>query len=173
MLGSFVDEYRRYRLLGQQALAQVPDAALNRVMSPDGNSLAMIVRHISGNLVSRFTDFLASDGEKPWRNREAEFEERPYSRAEVDQFWERGFQVLEAALASLQEADLSRPVVIRGTTLTVHEALCRSLAHTASHTGQIVLLARQLASGPWRSLSIPRGGSAEYNANPIHEKPAR
>jgi uncharacterized damage-inducible protein DinB len=173
MIGSFVDEYRRYRQLGQRALAQVPDEALNRVTSPDGNSLAMIVRHVGGNLVSRFTDFLTSDGEKSWRNRESEFEERPYTRAEVDALWERGFQVLEAALASLQEADLARQVVIRDTTLTVHEALCRSLAHTASHTGQIVLLARQLAPAPWQSLSIPRGGSAQYNANPTLEKPPR
>jgi hypothetical protein len=173
MLADIVGEYRRYRLLGEGALAQVDDDALNHVPSPDGNSIAMIVRHLSGNFASRFTDFLTEDGEKPWRDRDAEFEVRDYTRAEVDELWARGWGVLEASLGELDDAKLGETVRIRGQSLTVHEALARSLAHAAYHVGQIVLLARITATGDWRSLSIPRGKSAEYNLNPDREKAHR
>ncbi len=170
----FADEYARYRALGKKAMAQVPDEGLNRVLAPDGNSIAVIVRHIGGNLQSRFTDFLTSDGEKPWRNRDGEFVEGPLTRADVDEAWRRGFEVLERQLAALSDTDLTRQVKIRGTPLTVHEALCRSLAHTASHVGQIILLARILAGNEWKTLSIPRGQSEQYNLRPTFEKgPAR
>ena len=110
MLQDFVDEYARWRAAGEKALAQVPDEALNRVPAPDGNSVAMIVRHVGGNLASRFTDFLTSDGEKPWRDRDEEFAERSYARADVDALWASGWDVLEHALAGLTEADLARTV---------------------------------------------------------------
>lgn len=164
MLTDFADEYRKYRVMGEKALAQVPDSALNHVPSPEGNSIAMIVRHVGGNLTSRFTDFLTSDGEKSWRDREGEFAERAYGRAEVNAMWADGFRVLEAALGAMTAADLGREVRIRGQPMSVHAALCRSLAHTASHVGQIVLLARMLAAGSWQSLSIPRGQSAAFEA---------
>lgn len=173
MLTDFADEYQRYRDLGQRALAQLPDSALNHVPSPEGNSAAMIVRHVSGNLASRFTNFLTSDGEKPWRDREAEFAERAYTRAEVDRMWAEGFTVLETALVALTEADLGRKVTIRDQPLTVHAALSRSVAHLAYHVGQLVLLARQLADAPWQSLSIPRGKSAAFNATMASEHRAR
>lgn len=173
MIKNFVDEYQRYRLLGQKALAQVSDQDLNRVIGEGNNSVAMIVRHISGNLISRFTDFLTSDGEKPWRNREAEFEEKQYGKEEVDRLWARGWDVLESELAKLTDSDLEKRVSIRGQTLTVHEALSRSLAHTASHVGQVVLLARILSHGNWQWLSIPKGKSADYNQNPTMEKKPR
>lgn len=163
MLSDFVSEFKRYRTLGEKALAQMPDEALNRVTADEGNSAAMIVRHIGGNLLSRFTDFLTSDGEKPWRDREREFEERPYSRAEMEEVWQRGWSVLEAQLAALSDADLGRQVSIRGQPMTVHAALCRSTTHVAYHVGQIVLLARGEAQGAWQSLSIPRGKSDEFN----------
>jgi hypothetical protein len=173
MLTDFTDEYRRYRRLGERALAQIPDAALNHVSAPDGNSPAMLVRHLSGNLASRFTDFLTSDGEKPWRDREQEFAERSYTRAEVDALWADGWRVLEATLHGLGDADLARTVTIRGEPWSVHAALTRSLTHAAYHVGQLVLLARQDAAAPWQWLSIPKGASAAYNAAPNLERAHR
>ncbi len=170
MLSDFLQEFDRYRALGDRAIAQMPDAALNHVPSPEGNSAAMIVRHMSGNFASRFTDFLTTDGEKPWRERDAEFSERLYTRAQVTAMWAEGFEVVSKALGELTDTDLRRDVAIRGQALTVHAALCRSLAHVAYHVGQLVLLAREHADAPWQSLSIPRGQSAAYNAAPTHER---
>ena len=166
LIDDFRSEHARYRRLAEKALAQMPDAALNHVPSTDSNSVAMIVRHISGNLISRFTNFLTEDGEKPSRDRDAEFVERPYSRAEIDELLRKGYAVLEEALASLTDDDLARTVTIRQQPLTVHAALSRSLAHVAYHVGQIVLLARTTAAGSWQSLSIPRGQSQQFNAAP-------
>src|SRR4051812_11164571 len=169
----FLDEYRRWRALGEKAMAQVPDDALNKVLSADGNSIAVIARHIGGNLASRFTDFLVSDGEKPWRDRDTEFVDGTYSRADVEKAWKSGFDIVESQLEKLADEDLSRQVSIRGVPLTVHEALCRSIAHIANHVGQVILLARILAP-EWKTLTIPRGQSQQYNQNPVHEKaPAR
>lgn len=173
MLQDFIDEYTRYRLIGQRALAQMPDAALNHLPAVDGNSAAMIVFHVSGNLMSRFTDFLTADGEKPWRARDEEFSDRSCSRADVDALWAAGWGALERTLARLTDADLTGTVTIRQQELTVHAALCRSLAHVSYHVGQIVLLARMLASQPWQYLSIPKGESVAYNANATLEKAPR
>jgi hypothetical protein len=173
MLKDFVDEYQRYRGIGHRALAQIPDVGLNHVSAPDGNSPAMLVRHLSGNLTSRFTDFLSSDGEKPWRDREQEFAQRPYTRAEMDRAWADGWTALETTLGALSDADLARTVVIRGELWSVHAALARSLAHVAYHVGQLVLLARQGATAEWQWLSIPKGMSAAYNGAPYLERPAR
>ena len=170
----FIDEYQRYRMMGEKAMTQVSDEALNRVVAPDGNSIAMIVRHVAGNFVSRFTDFLTEDGEKPWRNRDAEFADGTFARAEIDDAWKTGWDVVESELGKLTDADLERIVKIRGQELSVHEALCRSVAHAASHVGQIVLLARILATNDWQWISIPKGQSQQYNQNPVLEKrPAR
>jgi uncharacterized damage-inducible protein DinB len=173
LIADFRAEFARYRQLAEQALAQMPDAELNRVLAPEGNSAAMLVRHMSGNFISRFTDFLTADGEKPNRERDREFDERPYSRAEVDALWAKGFAVLDDALTPLDDADLERTVTIRQQPMTVHAALSRSLAHLAYHVGQIVLLARIHAAGQWHWLSIPRGKSEEYLAALTQEaKPA-
>jgi hypothetical protein len=166
----FIDEYSRYRTMGEKAMAQASDEGLNRVVAPDGNSIAMIVRHISGNLVSRFTDFLTADGEKASRNRDGEFADGTFTRAEIDMVWTRGWTVLDSALASLGEDDMTRIITIRGHQHTVHEALCRSLSHTASHIGQIVLLARIVATDQWKWITIPKGQSNQYNQNPTLEK---
>lgn len=173
LITDFVEEYRRYRQLGEKAIAQADDATLNRLPHADANSIAMLVRHMGGNLASRFTDFLTDDGEKPWRERDEEFVTREYTRAEVHEWWARGWDVLEHAVGALTDADLERTVHIRRQPLTVHAALCRSLAHVAMHVGQIVLLARVGAGGAWQTLSIPKGGSAGYNQNPTREKPTR
>ena len=170
LLADFRTEFERYRAIGEKAMAQVPDSALNVVVAPDGNSIAMIVRHVSGNLVSRFTDFLTSDGEKPNRDRDREFEERSYSRDEMNRLWNAGWDVLEKQLATLTDDEASKEVTIRQQPLTVHAALTRSLAHISYHVGQIVLLARMHASGNWQSLSIPKGQSAAYNRKPTLEK---
>jgi hypothetical protein len=163
LIDDFRSQYANYRQLAEKALAQMPDEQLNRVLAPEGNSAAMIVRHVSGNFVSRFTNFLTEDGEKPNRERDREFDERPYSRTEVSELWAKGFAVLDSALAPLGDDDLGRTVTIRQQPMTVHGALTRSLAHLAYHVGQIVLLARIHAAGPWESLSIPRGQSQTYD----------
>jgi uncharacterized damage-inducible protein DinB len=166
----FIDEFLRYKLAGQKAIAQLSQADLNKIPGAEMNSIAIIVRHISGNLASRFTDFLTSDGEKSWRNREEEFAQMEYDQEQIMQLWESGWQVLESELAKLSDEDLSREVTIRGQALTVHQALLRSLAHVSNHVGQIILLARMQAQENWDWISIPRGKSADYNQNPTMEK---
>ena len=170
----FIGEYERYRLSGEKAMAQVSDDALNRVVAPDGNSIAMLMRHVGGNLASRFTDFLTTDGEKSWRDRDDEFADAEYTRAEAEKPWTSGWGVLESELRKLTDDDLERIVTIRGQELTVHAALCRSLSHVAMHVGQIILLSRMLASREWKWITIPKGQSQQYNQNPTLEKgPAR
>jgi uncharacterized damage-inducible protein DinB len=156
MLEGLRKEFLRYKTVGEKSLAQATDDALNRIPSADGNSMAMIVRHIGGNLVSRFTDFLTADGEKPWRKRDTEFETRAYSRAEVDDLWRRGWAALEKELASLSDADLGKTVHIRGEAMPAHEALLRAAAHTSYHAGQIVLLARISCASEWKWISVPK-----------------
>ncbi|MEO6526149.1 MAG: DinB family protein [Gemmatimonadaceae bacterium] len=170
MIDDFRSEFERYRLLAEKALAQMPDSALNTVTAPDGNSAAMIVRHMSGNLVSRFTNFLTEDGEKPTRDRDSEFADAQYARAEMDVMWKAAWHVLDDTLAQLTDEDASRTVTIREQPMTVHAALFRAVAHQAYHVGQLVLLARITAEGEWRSLSIPKGASQLYNAAPDREK---
>lgn len=168
----FEGEYRRYRTLAEGAMAQLGEEEL--ALAPGGaNSIATLVWHVSGNLRSRFTDFLDADGEKPWRNREEEFLPRSPSMAELLDTWNRGWAVLTDTLAGLEDRDLPRTITIRGLPLRVDEALLRSLAHVASHVGQIVLIARGLRGGEWRYLSIPPGGSADYNRNPDRDRPPR
>ena len=162
-------EFVRYKLLGERAMGQLqPDELLAR--TEQGNSIAIIVWHVSGNLESKFTDLLTTDGEKPWRNRDTEFEPRDASPAELAEKWERGWGVLFGALAELTDDDLAAPVTIRGVPFRVDEALLRSLAHLAYHVGQIVLLAKSFRGDEWEYLSIPPGQSEAYNANPVLEK---
>ena len=170
MIESFVTEFQRYKAAGLKAIDQVPDESLNRRIDSDGNSIAVLVRHITGNLVSRFTDFLTADGEKPWRNRDSEFDNASCTHQDVHEMWARGFQVLEDQLSRLGDDDLDKYVYIRGQALTVHDALARSTAHLAYHVGQIVLLARAFAEGEWNWITIPKGKSTEYNRNPTKEK---
>jgi len=171
LVASIEGEYRRYQKLGEAALAQLRDDELDRADGAADNAPSAIVRHMAGNFVSRFTDFTTSDGEKPDRDRESEFDAPHESRAELLARWEHGWSVLFAALAPLTDADLARTVTIRTVPLRVHEALHRSLSHAAYHVGQIVYAAKQRRGDAWQSLSIPRGGSSAYNAAPVHEKP--
>jgi hypothetical protein len=166
-------EYRRYRRMTELALEQVADADLGRRPDGEGNSIAVVIGHLAGNLRSRFTDFLDTDGEKPWRERDREFEDGALDRAQLLRAWSGAWEVVDGALDSIAERGIdvtTREVAIRGQPLTVLEALHRSLAHTAYHVGQIVLMARAFAGPAWKSLSIPRGGSASYAANPTKER---
>ena len=166
-------EYLRYRRLAELAAAQVGDEDLVRRPGPGGNSIAIVMGHLSGNLRSRFTDFLTSDGEKPWRERDREFEDPGMDRATLLAAWSDSWGIVERALDEVDAqgpSALERAITIRAQPLSVLEALCRSLAHVAYHTGQIVLLARTIVGDDWRSLSIPRGGSAAYAANPTRER---
>jgi hypothetical protein len=158
VLSSIEGEYRRYKALGGRAMDQVADADLVTVPAADSNSIAMIVWHLAGNLTSRFTDFLTTDGEKPWRNRESEFVVRDATRAQTMARWDEGWKVLFASLQTLDDDSLARRVTIRGDELTVLEALHRSLAHASYHVGQIVQLAKSYRGAEWQSLSIPKGG---------------
>jgi len=172
VIESILFEYRRYKSLVERAIAQVEDADLYRVLGEDGNSIAILIQHLSGNLKSRFTHFLTEDGEKPWRHRDREFEETQQDRAELLLQWNAAWEIVLGEVGALTDADLSKTVHIRGVDLTVSDALHRSLAHAAYHVGQIVLLARVFVGPAWESLSIPRGKSEEYNQNPVYEKHA-
>ena len=124
MLKDFLDEFARYKVIGQKVIDQMSDDSLNQVIGDNNNSIAIkIIRHISGNLVSRFTDFLTSDGEKSWRNRDSEFEERPYNRDEINELWDKGWQVVNSELGQLSDPDLQTQITIRGQAFTVDEAL--------------------------------------------------
>ena len=172
IISSMEGEWRRYKRLGEGAFRQLRDDELGKAGPGDGNSVATIVWHIAGNLDSRFTDFLTSDGEKPWRNRDSEFQEREgVSRTELLDRWNSGWQTVFGALEKLSDEDLPREVTIRGEKFRAHEALHRLLAHTSYHVGQIVYLAKAFRGAEWNSLSIPPGKSEEYNRNPKGQRP--
>src|SRR5271170_3022776 len=155
---------RYYKTLGDRAMAQVPDDGLTVTLDAESNSIAIIVKHLAGNMRSRFTDFLTRDGEKPDRNRDAEFEAPPETREEILALWEAGWKIVFNALAPLKEVDLARSVNIRGEPHSVMQAVNRQIAHYAYHVGQMVFLAKHLASDRWRTLSVPRGKSADFTA---------
>jgi uncharacterized damage-inducible protein DinB len=155
--------FRQYKKLAEGAIAQVSDEQLVQQIDDESNSIALIVKHMAGNMRSRWTDFLTSDGEKPDRDRDAEFLDPPSSRESLMRVWEDGWDRVFTALAPLTDADLTRTVTIRGEPHSVLQAVNRQLAHYASHIGQIVFLAKHLQSANWRSLSIPRNRSAEVN----------
>ncbi|HET7346768.1 MAG TPA: DUF1572 domain-containing protein [Acidobacteriaceae bacterium] len=152
-----------YKRLAERAMDQVSDEQLFTPIDSEANSIAIIVKHMAGNMRSRWTDFLTTDGEKPDRNRDSEFEDPPATRAAVLASWEAGWSCLFSALHALTDDDLARTVTIRGEPHSVMQAINRQLAHYPHHVGQIVLLAKHFAGGKWQSLSIPRRASADYN----------
>jgi hypothetical protein len=162
-LADMVRTFRNYKTLGDAALKSTPDEHLHTELDPNSNSMAVIVKHIAGNLTSRFRDFLTTDGEKPDRNRDGEFEvvER-VPRATIVGWWNDGFAVAMGSIEALTPADALRQVTIRGEAFAVIEALNRSATHTAYHVGQMVYLARHFAGPAWKSLTIPKGESAKY-----------
>jgi hypothetical protein len=154
---------RQYKKLAEAAMAQLSDEQLLTVVDPESNSVAIIVKHMAGNMRSRWTDFLTTDGEKPDRNRDTEFEAPPATRAELMALWENGWNCVFTALEPLTDADLGRTVTIRGEAHSVMQAINRQVAHYPYHVGQIIFLAKHLKSTEWKPLSVPRRQSAEYN----------
>ncbi|NJB86038.1 putative damage-inducible protein DinB [Lewinella marina] len=163
LLDSYRSRFAYYRQLGQAAMAQLSFPELQRDDAARSNSIAVIVKHLAGNMRSRWTDFLHTDGEKPWRQRDTEFVDDFRDRDALQAAWDEGWRVLETALAELRPELLGEVVYIRNEGHTVIEALNRQLAHYSYHVGQIVLLAKQIRGTDWRSLSIPRGESERYN----------
>ncbi|HUJ41474.1 MAG TPA: DUF1572 family protein [Candidatus Acidoferrales bacterium] len=158
-------ELRSLKRAAERAMAQVSDEQFFAALDPETNSIAVLVKHIAGNMLSRWTDFLSSDGEKPWRDRDAEFRIDPAdTRATLLERWEQGWHILLSTLESLGPADLERTVTIRAEPYSVVGATQRSLSHYSDHIGQIILLAKHLAGPNWKTLSIPRGKSQEHNA---------
>ena len=163
-LESVKKQFLYYKMLGEKAMNQLEPEQLFTAINEDTNSIAAIVKHISGNMLSRWTDFLTSDGEKEWRNRDAEFENDLQSKEEVLEIWNKGWNCLENALESLKPEQLSDIIYIRNEGHTVIEAINRQLAHYPYHVGQIVFYAKQLKKSSWESLSIPKNKSGNYNS---------
>jgi hypothetical protein len=163
ILAVVIDEFEKIKKLADKAIAQLGDDHLHVALDPEGNSVAVIMRHMAGNMRSRWVDFLTSDGEKPDRMRDREFEEVRVSRTELLAEWEHGWQCVFEALAPLTDADLRRTVIIRSEPHSVFKAVSRQTAHYAGHTYQILFLAKHLLGPSWKTLSIPRGQSEEFN----------
>ena len=158
-----VQSFRNYKKLAERAMDQVSDEEFFATIDDEANSIAVVVKHIAGNLVSRWSDFLTTDGEKPTRDRDAEFEIREDSRAALMEYWEMGWKTLFDNIEPLTVEDFSKILTIRGQVHTIVEALNRQLTHYSYHIGQIVLLAKHFKSADWTSLSIPKNRSADFN----------
>jgi hypothetical protein len=167
MVPDYIDGIKKqfdyYKLLGEKTMAQLPDDALFWQYNETSNSIAVIVKHLSGNMLSRWTDFLTTDGEKAMRNRDAEFENEILTRGALLQMWDEGWKCFFDALYQIRDEDLNKIVYIRNAGHTVLEAINRQLAHYPYHIGQIVFIGKMVCDGQWQSLSIPRGDSKKYN----------
>ncbi len=163
VLSVVLDEFQKTKKLADMSIAQLSDEQLNLTIDPRANSVAVLMRHMGGNMRSRWVEFLTTDGEKPDRKRDREFEDPGQTRAELLADWEHGWQCLFDALAPLTDADLQRTVMIRGEPHSVYKAISRQVAHYAGHAYQILLLAKHLSGPNWKTLSIPRGQSEEFN----------
>jgi Protein of unknown function (DUF1572) len=172
-LPAAISTFRKQKQMAERAISQLNDEQLRTALDPNTNSIAVIMKHLGGNIRSRWTDFLTTDGEKPWRNRDDEFVDTFASRDEMLQTWEAGWAALFTTLESLTEADLDREVTIRGEVHSVPLAILRALDHCGYHVGQIVLTARLLVGDkPWQTLTISRGGSQQFNER-MSNKPNR
>jgi len=158
-----IDELQKIKKLADKSIEQLSDEQLHVAIDPEANSVAVLMRHMAGNMRSRWIKFLTSDGEKPDRMRDREFEDPGQSRAELIAEWEHGWQSVFDTLTPLSDADLQRTVMIRGEAHTVYKAISRQIAHYAGHAYQILLLAKHLQGPKWKTLSIPRGQSEEFN----------
>jgi hypothetical protein len=162
-LSDVIASYRNYKNMAEKAMAQISDEEFFASIDAEANSIAVIVKHIAGNLRSRWTDFLTSDGEKADRNRDTEFELMSDTRQSLMQYWEAGWQTLFGAIEPLTAEDFGKFITIRGEPHTICEALNRQMTHYAYHVGQIVLLAKHFRSADWKTLSVPKNKSAEFN----------
>ena len=157
--------FHYYKKLGENAIAQCPDAGLFAALDEENNSLAIVVKHMAGNMRSRWTEFLNSDGEKANRNRDSEFEEAPKTRAEILDLWDGGWKCVFGALEPLSDSQMTQTVKIRGEEHSVMQAINRQVAHYSYHVGQIVMLAKHFAGANWKTLTIPKKKSGEFNAD--------
>lgn len=162
-LQTFEDEFRKTKSMADRSIAQLSDEELHFQLNPVQNSVATIMQHVAGNMMSRWTDFLTTDGEKPTRNREGEFADRKLSRQQLLDLWTSGWDALFDALAPLTDADLTRIITIRNEPHTVLKAINRQTAHYTWHAAQIALIAKHLHQNTWQYLTIPPGGSAAFN----------
>jgi hypothetical protein len=168
-----IDLFRHYKKLAERAMEQTPDESLFSKLDPESNSIAIIVKHMAGNMRSRWRNFLTTDGEKPDRNRDSEFEDAPKSRAELMALWGAGWKYVFDALEPLTDADLTKTVTIRGEPHSVMQAINRQMAHYAHHIGQILFAAKHMTTartGKWTSLSVPRGQSKQFTAEVLAGK---
>lgn len=172
-LQTTIRRLRYYKTLGEQAFGQLTDADLQYAPNEASNSIAVIVQHLSGNMLSRWTNFLTEDGEKAWRNRDEEFEVHSYTKQQVMELWEKGWQCFLNALTSLTEDDLLKTIYIREEPLLVIDAINRQLAHYPYHVGQILYIGKQIKGADWQSLSIEKGKSAVYNKSDGVKDPAK
>lgn len=172
-LQSARSKFAAQKMMAERAFGQNDDTQIRQALSPETNSVAVIMKHMAGNMLSRWTDLLTSDGEKPWRHRDQEFVDDFADRAELIADWEKGWTCLFDTLDSLTDADLLRAVTIRGEPHTVIDAIVRQLDHYGYHVGQIVLISRILAGDKWEVLTIPRGGSEEFNRRKAQERQHR
>ena len=163
-ISSVTKQFTQLKNFGERAIAQVPDEKIYWLYNSETNSIAIIVKHLAGNMLSRFTDFFTSDGEKKWRDRDGEFINEELSRGELMTLWEKGWDCVFNVLNNLSATDLSKTVVIRNEELTVMEAINRQLTHYAGHVGQIVFLAKMICDQDWKTLTVPRNASAQLNA---------
>ncbi len=164
VMDAMIKRFQAYKEMAEKVFSQISDAQLHQPLDENTNSIAVIAKHMSSNLRSRFTDFLTSDGEKPNRDRDSEFVDDIPDRQAFLAMWERGWQCLFNAILPLTDSDLNKTITIRGESHSVIDALLRQLSHHSYHTGQIVQLARYLAKDKWTVLTIPRGGSRRFNA---------
>ncbi len=162
-LEGILKQFKYYKSIGEKTIDQLPEEKLFWQYNEDSNSIAIIVKHLWGNMKSRWTDFLTTDGEKEWRERDAEFDSDITSKKELVSKWNEGWQCLFGALESINKTNFNQPVYIRNIEHSISEAVNRQLAHYAYHVGQIVFLGKMIAGSDWKSLSIPKGQSTEYN----------
>jgi Protein of unknown function (DUF1572) len=167
-----IQSFRNYKRLAERAIEQVSDEEFFKAIDAEANSIAVVVKHIAGNLISRWSDFLTTDGEKPERNRDAEFEITAETRPALMESWERGWQTLFDNIESLTVDDFSRTITIREQPHTIVQAINRQLTHYAYHVGQIVLLAKHFKSSDWKSLTVPRNRSSEFNQYMVEKQAA-
>ena len=169
-LNSAKRQFMMYKQLGEKAISQIDDKELSWLANEDSNSIVMIVKHLWGNMISRWTDFLTTDGEKPWRQRDAEFENDEWNRETLLKKWQDGWNCLFAALDSITDNDLEKIIYIRNEGHTILEAINRQIAHYSYHVGQIVYISKLRIKDEWHSLSIPRNKSVDYNSGKFSQE---
>jgi len=172
-LSASVKRMKYYKELSEKTFEQLEDKDFHFQPSSESNSIAVMIQHIVGNMLSRFTNFLTEDGEKEWRNRDDEFEVHDHSKQQLMDLWNKGWKCFFDAVQSLNENDLIKTITIRGEALTVTDAIIRQLAHYPYHIGQIVYVGRLIKNEDWKNLSIPKGASQAYNQSPGIKDPAK